>query len=227
LFSATELTLLKAAGMSMWIPFGANIEPHLSDAFAHLSIPVRANYSSEEVGMIGAECPKRPGYYHVATSNAIVEVVDQSYDLQGATVGKVLVTHLHSYATPFIRYDLGDLACLSERCPCGHDGPAIHNLQGRISSVIKHRDGRLSPFMVHGRGLAALVDFAEFRIRQTAFEKIVVEIGGRSELGCDQIARIDAFLRDFVGSDFSIEIRTRPEIDWGESQKRPGFICEI
>ena len=51
--------------------------------------------------MIGAECSKFSGYYHVATSNVIVEVVDRRFEIDGINLGKVLVTHLHSYATPF------------------------------------------------------------------------------------------------------------------------------
>src|SRR5262249_44289731 len=156
--------------------------------FADLSIPVRANYSSEEVGMIGAECSKFAGYYHVAASNVIVEVVDYKMEVDGMNLGRVLVTHLHSYATPFIRYDLDDLACLRAKCPCGHNGPTIYNLYGRVSSVIKHRDGRMSPLSIRLRTLETLVDFAEYRIRQTAYDKIVIEFGGRSELKPQEIA---------------------------------------
>jgi phenylacetate-coenzyme A ligase PaaK-like adenylate-forming protein len=69
--------------------------------------------------MIGVECNTASGHYHVATSNVIVEVVDQTHDVDGVRLGSALVTHLHSYATPFIRYELGDLACLADKCPCG------------------------------------------------------------------------------------------------------------
>ena len=211
----------------MWIPLGGEIGPNLAKTFANLAIPVRANYSSSEVGMIGAACSKFSDYYHVATSNVMVEVVDRRFEINGITLGKVLVTHLHSYATPFIRYDLGDLACLRGKCPCGHNGPTIYNLQGRASSVIKHRDGRLSPFHIRGRDLAALADFTEYRMRQTAFDKIVIEFGGRSELKADELAAITTFLKVRTGPEFDIEVKACGEIDWGQSRKRLGFRCEI
>ena len=81
--SSFDLNFLKAAKTSMWIPKGENVDPKLIEAFADLAIPVRANYSSEEVGMIGAECSKFSGYYHVATSNVIVEVVDRRFEIEG------------------------------------------------------------------------------------------------------------------------------------------------
>jgi phenylacetate-CoA ligase len=219
-----NLEFLRAAKTAMWIPFGEHLSHHLIDTFARLSIPIRGNYSAEEVGVIGVECPKVSGYYHVATSNVIVELVDRSHDIEGVQVGKLLVTHLHSYATPFIRYDVGDLACLSENCPCGHDGPSIYNLQGRFSRILKHRDGRLSPFHVT---VLPLADFTEYRMRQTAFDKIVIEIGGRSELSSDEVTAVTNFLKQRAGEEFSIDVKPCSQIDWGKSRKKPGFRCEI
>ncbi len=225
--SSFDLGFLKAAKTAMWIPLGGKVEPNLMETFANLGIPVRGSYSSAEVGMIGAECSKFSGYYHVATSNVMVEVVDRRFAIDGMNLGKVLVTHLHSYATPFIRYDLGDLACLRAKCPCGHDGPTIYNLQGRASSVIKHRDGRLSTFYVRGQDLAALADFTEFRIRQTALDRIVVELGGRPKLKADEVTAVTTFLQKRAGPEFDIEVEPCEQIDWGQSRKRLGFRCEI
>ena len=227
ILSSFDLDFLKDAKTAMWISFAEAIDPHLVSVFVDLGIPIRASYSSEEVGLIGSECSKCSGCYHVATSNVIVEVVDQLHDIDGVRRGKVLVTHLHSYATPFIRYDLGDLGCLSNTCPCGHHGPTILNLQGRVSSVIKHRDGRLSPFHIHGKRLAEVAAFTEYRMRQTAFDKIVVELGGRSELSASETAAVVAFLKERTGPDFDIDVKARQTIDWGPSRKRPAFLCEI
>jgi phenylacetate-CoA ligase len=227
LSSLFDLSFLKEAKTAMWIPIGEKPDSKLVETFTDLAIPVRASYSSEEVGYIGAECSKCPGCYHVATSNVMVEVVDRRFDIDGMSAGKVLVTHLHSYATPFIRYDLGDLACLRVKCPCGHDGPTIYNLEGRESSVIKRRDGRLSPFYIRGKELQALADFTEYRMRQTALDKIVIEFGGRSELKRNEVAGVKAFLRERAGPEFEIEVKACEQIDWGQSRKRLGFRCEV
>jgi phenylacetate-coenzyme A ligase PaaK-like adenylate-forming protein len=148
-------------------------------------------------------------------------------ELDGMSVGKVLVTHLHSYATPFIRYDLGDLACLSTKCPCGHDGPTVYNLEGRESSVIKRRDGRLYSFFIRGKDLQALADFTEYRMRQTALDRIVIEFGGRSALEAGEVAAVKDFLKRRAGPEFDIEVKASEQIDWGQSRKRPGFRREV
>ena len=211
----------------MWISLAEGISQDLKKTFSDLAIPIRSNYSSQEVGPIGFECESHSGHYHVATSNVIVEIVDTSYDIGGAKLGKVLVTHLHSYATPFIRYDLGDLACLRGDCPCGHEGPTIYNLHGRLSGLLRHRDGRISLFHIHGQELAALANFTEYRMRQTEFTKIVIEIGGRSELSAGETAALTTFLKARAGPEFEIEVKACEQIDWGESRKRHGFMSEV
>jgi phenylacetate-coenzyme A ligase PaaK-like adenylate-forming protein len=118
--------LLRELRVSEWIALGEEIDPFLYQAIVDQGIPVHSTYSCEEVGPIAFECEATPGHYHVATSNVVVEIAGDLHEIEGKKLGRVLVTHLHSYATPFIRYDLGDLALLKETCPCGHDGPTIH-----------------------------------------------------------------------------------------------------
>ncbi len=227
IFSVRPLDFLKDGGALVWMPQGESVGSDLVDEFARLNIPIRATYSSEENGMIGFACPTCAGHYHVATSNVLVETTDETLDVDGTRLGRILVTSLHSYATPFIRYDVGDLGSLRETCPCGHDGPTIYNLQGRASSVLRRRDGRMTSFHIRGKDLLSRVKLTEFRIRQTAFDRLVVEIGGRTELSVEETSALRAFFLENAGPEFEIEIRAVPEIAWGASRKRPGFLCEI
>ena len=227
MFSLFDPIFLKEANTKMWLSLAQGVSSETARIFSDLEIPIRANYSSEEVGPIGYECATCPGHYHVATSNVILEVVDASFDIDGVKHGKVLVTHLHSYATPFVRYDLGDLACLGKTCPCGHQGPTVHNLHGKIGSIIRHRDGRVSPFRIRGSELTSIVNFTEYRIRQTDFEKLKVEIGVRSELSDNECEAIRRFLKERVGQEFEIEITACQEINWGDDRKREAFKCEL
>ena len=63
------------------------------------------------------------------------------------------------------------------------------------------------PFLIRGKDLAALAEFTEYRIRQTDFDKIVIEIGGRSKLSTDEVSAIKAFLEQRAGQEFEIEVR--------------------
>jgi len=218
----------KRAGAAMLILVAEPLDLEIRRRFAELGVPARETYSCEEVGPIGFECERCIGHFHVATSNVIVETVDEeNLAIDGAPVGAVLLTHLHSYATPFIRYDVGDLATLAERCPCGHDGPTLSNIRGRTKGLLKHPDGRLLRFHLWAGDLAAIVALDEFRIRQTGPATLVVEIGGRASLTSDETAAIVAMIRSHAGDGFAVDVRTVDKIDWGPSRKRLGFHNEI
>ena len=94
----------------MFIPISEEAEKGLRAKFAAAGIPVRSTYSSEEVGYIATECKDYPETFHVVQSNVIVEVDNRDSVMVGDNrLGRVLVSHLHSYATPFVRYDIGIL----------------------------------------------------------------------------------------------------------------------
>jgi phenylacetate-CoA ligase len=227
LLSQHDVELLNELDVRECLFYAEGADPALVQAVRDLGIHVRSSYSSEEVGQIAFECARCPGHYHVTTSNVMVEVVDVSHDVGGTKLGRVLVTHLHSYATPFMRYELGDLALLYDSCPCGHDGPTLHNVLGRATSALKHRNGSLTPFMIHGDRFQEVVQFSEFRIRQVEIDKIVVEFGGRTELSPEEVQNATQYLRAWAGDEFKIDVIARPSIDWGESIKRQSFRCEV
>jgi phenylacetate-coenzyme A ligase PaaK-like adenylate-forming protein len=138
-----------------------------------------------------------------------------------------LVTHFHSYATPFIRYDVGDLATLDGSCCCGHDGPVLSNVYGRSKALIKHADGHVSQFFLRGKELAAIARFDEYRIRQTDIKNIILEIGGRESLTPQEISAFATLIKRHAGDEFEVTIKAADQIDWGHSTKRLGFCSDV
>ncbi len=228
LFDHAGIEFFRTAGAAMLVPIAETLHPSLRDAFVSAGIPVRANYSCEEAALVASECETVAEHYHVATSNVLVEVVDAEVSARtGTRVGRILVTNLHSHATPFIRYDVGDVGTLLECCPCGHDGPVLSNIYGRAKSFVKHADGTETMFFLRGKELTAIARLDEYRIRQTGFQNIVVEIGGRDQLSAVEMSGLTALIKEHAGEEFAVEIKPTPQIDWGHSVKRLGFACEI
>jgi phenylacetate-coenzyme A ligase PaaK-like adenylate-forming protein len=218
----------KRTDTAMVIPLAEAMDPELRKMLSSANIPVHGSYSSEEVGLIASECETIPSTFHIATSNVVVEIdADPSVKFENRQMGRVLVTHLHSYATPFIRYDLGDAAMLEQRCPCGHDGPVLSNINGRAKSLLKHADGRVSIFLLRGKELMAVARFTEYRVRQVDLRTIVADIGGRDSLALEETEALIALVRSHAGGDFEIRINPVVEIDWGYSTKRLGFVNEV
>jgi phenylacetate-CoA ligase len=227
-FVGRDFDFLKSNKTKMFIPLGEEADTDLRGEFSAQNITVRGSYSSEEVGLIGWECQTYPLHHHIAHSNVIVEVDKKSgLTVAGEQLGRILLTHLHSYATPFIRYDVGDLGRLADTCKCGHDGPTISNILGRAKDLVRHSDGRVGVFFMRAKELMKVADFTEYCIRQTSLDTIVLDIAGCNQLTEDQYKSFIELIKNHADYDFTVDVRAVREIDWGHSVKRLGFRNEL
>ena len=88
-------------------------------------------YGAEETGNIALQCPATENY-HIQSEVLYVEILDDDDKPCGpGETGKIVVTTLHNFAMPLIRYDMGDYAEVSEACPCGRGLPALKRIRGR------------------------------------------------------------------------------------------------
>lgn len=94
--------------------------------------------ASENCGNI-SECEYHK--YHVDMEFGIIEFLP----LPGMPdqVRRIVCTSLTNPAMPLIRYNIGDIATLSNaNCPCGRQAPLVEKIDGRIESYIITPDGR-------------------------------------------------------------------------------------
>ncbi len=98
-------------------------------------------YSTIELGYLALQCPKNE-HYHVQSEGVLLEVLDNDgKPCAPGQVGKVVVTNLHNYAMPLIRYELGDYAEVGEECSCGRGLPVIKRILGRYRNLVVMPDG--------------------------------------------------------------------------------------
>jgi phenylacetate-coenzyme A ligase PaaK-like adenylate-forming protein len=219
---------IKKLGIKLWFHSYDYRDPETVKALQAIGVLCLSNYSAGEVGPIAFECPKHHGYYHVVHTNVIVECDNQlTTSFNGTSLGRLLITHLHSYATPIIRYDIGDFGQLENRCPCGHDGPTISNIYGRGKHFLRHPNGKLLPFYVSTRTLLEAVAFTECRIRQTEIDTIAIEIGGRENITADEQAKLKKLITKATDPAFKIKIVPVKEIDWSGNPKRLFFSSAV
>jgi phenylacetate-CoA ligase len=228
LINSGGLELLKKLGIRLWLHFSDYHDPQNVKVLAEIGIPSLSNYSAGELGPIAFECSKHQGYFHVAHTNVIVESDDQlTASFNGIAVSRLLITHLHSYATPLIRYDIGDFAQVEQKCRCGHDGPTISNIFGRGKHFVRLPDRTLRPFHLSTRLLQEVVAFKECRIRQPELAKITVEIGGRETLSVDEESKLRELIIKATDPAFDVKISTVKEIDWSANPKRLFFSSSV
>jgi len=118
------------------------IDPQLrelvNDVFAGRIID---RYSSEEFGYIALQCPIHD-HLHICSPSLVVEVVDnEGKACEVGVPGRVLITSLHNFAMPLIRYDIGDIAEFGEPCDTGLNWPVLNQINGRIRESITLPNG--------------------------------------------------------------------------------------
>jgi phenylacetate-CoA ligase len=222
------LDLKDKLGIRMWLHHSDNQDQKRIELLSKLEIPISSFYSSSEVGPIAVECYKSPGNYHVAHSNVIVEIDNNSaISFNGEVLYKLLITHLHSYATPIIRYDVGDYATFKMTCPCGHDGITLSNIHGRSKFFIKKLNGELIPFRIFSKPLSDIISFKEFFISQPDLNTIAIEISGALILSDEEKTNITKFIHDLSDNSFNVQIKLVENIDWSKNPKRLPFISYV
>jgi phenylacetate-CoA ligase len=134
----------------------------LEDAFGP---HIFETYGSRETMLIAAECEAHDGM-HLSEENLLVEIARRDGRAAGpGEPGDVLVTDLHNYGMPLIRYANGDVARLASpdarRCACGRGLRRLAAVDGRRADMLRNADGDPVPGML----FVSLLQTAEQALR--------------------------------------------------------------
>jgi phenylacetate-CoA ligase len=168
---------------------------------AQLAHEVFDSYGSREFMNIATECSMHSGY-HIATDNLLVEVVDKNENpVEPGDEGRIVVTDLRNAATPFIRYEVGDLGSLAppgEHCRCGRPFPLLRRVEGRSQDVILTRRGRVSALNV--QDVLEHFEWIEgYQLMQPSREQLVIKLLARAELTEELLNPVRSRLRAQLG----------------------------
>lgn len=220
--------LISSLNIHMWLHHSDNLSNSSRMLMKEIGIPIRSNYSAAEVGLIGFECEEAPGCYHVAHSNVYVE--ENSNDVIkvfNKELKRLIVTQLHSFVTPIIRYELGDYGCLHNSCPCGHDGPTLSDIYGRKKNFIKCSDGNLIPFTFYSKPINDIVDFDEIFCYQPRVDQLVIELGSKKQIMSRQMDELVSYINRVTQNQFDIVVKCVTNIDWTRNPKKLPFISYV
>ncbi|MFS0738126.1 hypothetical protein ABC347_13845 [Sphingomonas sp. 1P06PA] len=185
---------------------GAVVSPDLrARCLRWLGAPIADTYSSEEMGYVALQCPES-GLYHVMAETMLVEVVD---DDGGPTppgrTGRLLLTDLRNYATPMIRYEIGDHAEPGPPCPCGRGLPTLVRIAGRERNLMSYPDGsRGWPYLgrIRHRDVGGVI---QYRYEQVAADRMAVTLVVEAPLDDAAEDRLRAEIVRGLGFPFAID----------------------
>ncbi len=162
-------------------------------------------YGSREVGAIAGECAN--GNRHVFAMNNLVEVFDENdKPVTDSSEGRLIVTNLHNYSFPMIRYEIGDTGALgSGSCACGSILPVLKQLSGRITDHFILENGKL----VHGEFITHLFYFRDwvdqFQVDQLEYDRLRVRIVCRDVVNENDVRDITQSIRFVMGASCRLE----------------------
>ena len=232
LLDVAEADSRRRAGLSR-LRQARTIGETVSDALrercrAVLDVGIADIYSSQEVGVIALQCPQEHGY-HVMAEGVIVEILDdEGRPCAPGDVGRVVVTDLHNFATPLIRYDLRDLAEDGTPCPCGRGLPRIKRILGRHRNLVRLPDGRRFWPLTGAYGYRAIAPVRQYQVIQRSLERATLRLCVERPLTTGEEAALARLLGENLGHPFAVDFEYFTDgIPRGPGGKFEDFICQI
>ena len=140
-------------------------------------VPVKNLYSTTEAGYVASPCPLGHGF-HVHGESVLTEVLDGDNQpcLPGQT-GRLVLTTLHNFSTPFLRYDiLDDVTLAPGPCPCGRGLPLWTQIEGRRHPLLHLPNGHRKSILGILLGIRKVGGVHQFQIVQRAVDHVILRV---------------------------------------------------
>jgi phenylacetate-CoA ligase len=191
---------------------------------------VRQTYASHEFPLLAWECGSG-GELHTCDDGVILEVLNEGQPAAVGERGEVVATNLHSYAMPFIRYNLGDIATRG-RCDvtCRQPFSTIREIQGRMIDYFPLPDGRtIHPYQI----LTSLIGggdswIRQYQLVQEQLDRIVLRVLPTYAPEAEHIARIERSVLPLLGPRVQFQVQIVPDLPLEHTGKfRPSrsLVC--
>lgn len=164
-------------------------------------------YSSTEFHLIASECPAT-GAYHVSDETVALEILDNDKPAVSGSIGQTIGTALHSFASPIIRYVMGDLATAgNQTCECGVQLSTLRDIQGRSMDYLELPGGMI----IHDNRIAEATAASASWVRQIqasqpAPDRIRLRVAPMRNPSAEEIDTLRSYLEEFLLNRVTVEV---------------------
>ncbi|MDR3488182.1 phenylacetate--CoA ligase family protein [Novosphingobium sp. Fuku2-ISO-50] len=185
------------------------------------------NYTSGETGYIALQCPETTNL-HVQSEIALVEILNADGGAcRPGEIGRVVLTPLHNFAMPLLRYEIGDEAEVAQPCSCGRGLLALKRVVGRADDYFLLANGERRRADISHYRLSGIPAIREFRLVQRSFTQIVLQIVASRALTGDELSIVENVVAKASGGLFETVIEFVPDLDRTAAGKLRAFKCEV
>lgn len=187
-------------------------------------------YGSREFMLIASECERHEGL-HINVENIYLEVVRaDGTSADFGEVGEIVITDLHNYGMPFIRYKICDLGVLSEDdCSCGRGLPMLKKVVGRSLDMLKTKNGRLIPGEFFPHLFKDFKNIKQFQVVQNNIDSLDIHlvVDSEEDVHSGLIPVLSKAIGKITGGECVVNYNFADDIPLTQTGKRRVTICNI
>ncbi|MDP8235283.1 MAG: hypothetical protein P9M08_02765 [Candidatus Erginobacter occultus] len=184
-------------------------------------------YGAAEGGCIAWECPDGNGY-HINADTVIVEFLQDNLPVAAGERGTIVITNLHSFAMPVIRYELGDIGVSAAgEASGGRSLPLMRGIEGRTDAQILLPSGSvLSPMFFFGV-MKTVKEVRDWRVVQDRAGRVTVYTVPTRDFPVDGPARLKTRVEEKIGERFEVDVALVEKIPPDPSGKLRAVISLV
>jgi len=162
----------------------------------------------------------------VQEENLLLEVLDQhGQPCAPGVPGRVVLTALHKFAMPLIRYEIGDYAVPGEACTCGRGLRVLREVLGRTRNMLRLPDGGQRWPLCDLVGQPDVPGILQYQYVQRTLRDIEVRLVVGAAWSAELAPRLMQIIQQRLGYPFHLSFVFLPEIPRSEAGKFEDFLC--
>lgn len=193
----------------------------------HWGARICDTYSSQETGYLALQAPEGD-HYLVPEEVVYLEILDdEDQPVAPGEVGRVVVTPMHNFAMPLIRYEIGDYAEMGAESPCGRTLMVLNRIMGRTRGMLTLPCGRrLWPHLPYEKfeQVGGVTQYQLVQHTPDQLEMKCVVSSPMNQTARDGLTRI---LRDGLGYAFNVRYTEVPRIARSAAGKYEDFVSHV
>lgn len=190
-------------------------------------VQVVDTYSAQEAGSLALQCPEH-GIYHVQSENVLLEVIDANgRACKPGETGRVLITTLHNFAMPLIRYEIGDYATVGMPCGCGRGLPVLTRILGRVRNMLVLPSGETQWPNLAATFYRQAAPVIQHQLVQHDLEHLEARLVVERALTRDEEAALCAMIVERIGHSFTVQFSYPECIERSRSGKYEEFVSHV
>ena len=219
-FRLTRLKEVRSLGEA----FKDHARQHCSDAF---QVPITDTYSAAEVGYIALQCPDS-GHYHIQSETVFAEVLrDDGKHCAAGEIGRIVLTPLHNFSMPLIRYEIGDYVQLGSACRCGRGLPVIEKILGRQRNLLTLPDGRRFWPSLHLMEWPQIAPVRQAQAVQKSLTEIEIRLVLARPMRENEQVQLAEFIQRYLPQPFDLRFSFHDAIAKSAGGKYEDFLSEV